>query len=139
MLLKVHQAEKDEVHTDTIRLHKSDRKTKKGESIKSGTICKITVIENGTHIYGILRGLKNKESSSIIYIDEPLRDSLKINDGEKYNFNFQIANYFGRLCWMWNTTDIGYRVSAQLAIISFGLAVLLEIIIPLFKLFICKI
>lgn len=119
---------------DIIRVHKDYRKTKDGEVIKSGTICKVTVGDSNS-VYAVLRGLDTTKNDSVIFIDQTLRESLHITPGKKYEFHFQVANLLGKLSWMWNTTDTGYRVSAQIAIISLILGILLPILFEIVSCF----
>jgi len=135
----IKKAKENEVHTDTIRVFEDRRKTPLGCEIKSGSLCKVKDETTGKHVYAILRGIETEEENEKgdIKIDESLRKVLSIDlkKGLKieHEFTFHKICFLEELYWMCTTTDYGYRISSQIAIISLILGIL-SIFSPLLKL-----
>lgn len=121
MLLTVRSAAKDDVFADIVRINEEHRKDKSGNRIPAGTICKIEV--NGLIAYAILRGKSGDESPSI-YLDEYLRDKLKLKLGTSAGIEFSRVGFVGQAIWSWQAVDPAYRVASRLGIISFALGII---------------
>lgn len=121
--LKVEFAKESEVYTDTIRVNKFDRKNRKGEIIREGTLCKVGVSGTTREVYAFLRG-NNDTNGGNIQIDEYLREELGICKQETYEFIFEKAGFFGSIKWSWNATNPAFRVNSRIAIVSFSISMI---------------
>ena len=120
-LLKVGAAKAEDVYKDIVRVPEADRKNDCDRNIAEGSVCKVRVVSNRTEVYAILRGNRNGDAE--IKIDEYLRNKLRIEKGKEYKFTFK-TRWWYQFCWPWSATDSGYRISSQIAVISFLLGLL---------------
>ena len=120
-LLKVGVAKVEDVYKDIVRVPEANRKNDCDRNITEGSVCKVRVASNRTEVYAILRG--NRDGDTEIKIDEYLRNKLGIEKGKEYEFTFK-TRWWYQFCWPWSATDPGYRISSQIAVISFLLGLL---------------
>jgi len=119
--LNVRGAEKEDVYKDIVRVNEANRKNDRGCYIIEGSVCKVSIPSNQSEIYAILRG--NEGDTTGIKIDEYLRIKLGVEKDKEYDFTLK-TRWWYRFYWSWNATDPGYRISSQIATISFLLGVL---------------
>ncbi|MEK7558462.1 MAG: hypothetical protein AAB507_01390 [Patescibacteria group bacterium] len=120
-LLKVGGVKTEDIYKDIVRVSAANRKNDCDRDIVEGSVCKVVVASNQKERYAILRG--NKGSDTEIKIDEYLRNKLGIEKGKEYEFTFK-TRWWYQFCWPWSATDPGYRISSQIAVISFLLGLL---------------
>lgn len=118
-LLKVLQAKREDVFSDTVRVHKDNRTDSRGKPIPSARVCRISVKKRS--VYAIVRG--NADAGQII-MDDYLRERLGVEDGKDYHIKLAQAGFLGSLRWGWSATDPAYRIAAQQSIISLILGVI---------------
>ena len=119
--LRVVKADKDDIFEDIVRISGEKRIDSRGKHIINGSICSIVVSPSGKKIRAILRGWEGGEN--IISIDEKLRQCLGIEVGKEYEFIFS-SSIFDNLAFPWFASNPGYRISMQIAIISFILGLI---------------
>jgi hypothetical protein len=116
-VLEVHQLSASEVYRDIVRVNEGYRIDRRGKGIKEGRICLIKA--NGRQCFAILRGYQDN-SNPEIRMDDYTRGSgklgLKLN--HPYEFEFRHLRFLGTLRWAWSATEIGYQVSARLAVLG---------------------
>lgn len=123
MQLETKQLEKEEIYRNIVRVFDNERVDERSKKvIEEGEIARITVRETGKSIYVILRGNKNGEKT--IKIEEYLRNRLGVDLNTKYEFYFKKAGIFGSYLFAWNATEVGYRISARIALISLLLGII---------------
>lgn len=122
-LLKVVKAKRGEVLMDIVRVPKGKRNDLNGRTIEAGTVCKITLHSTGKSAFIILRGLDCHESGDVILMDEYVREILGVDLGREYNFNFE-TRWWYRFVWPWKATNIGYKISSEIALVSLILGAL---------------
>ncbi len=121
MKLTVKRASKDEVFGDIARVSEEYRTTPAGKTIRSGTVCRITV--NGRSAYAVMKGTPD-ESVQLIYMDEYLRLKLKVEPKDTLEFKFYPAGLYGSVVWTWNATDPVYRVASRMSVLSLALGII---------------
>ncbi|OGG65333.1 hypothetical protein A3D71_04610 [Candidatus Kaiserbacteria bacterium RIFCSPHIGHO2_02_FULL_55_20] len=122
-ILEVRQARREEVQKDIVRVPKDERKNKIGQAIEAGTICKILSPSTAKSTFAVLRGIEETGEEDVIRMDEYLRENLDVEFGKKYEFIFE-TKWWYRFVWPWKATDPGYKISSQIAFISFGLGII---------------
>lgn len=130
MKLELHSVDNEDVFRDIARINEKIRKTKNGELIKAGTICKIVVSKKSTYV--LLRGMQKEETMSI-KLDERKRNELGLKNGDVYDFELIPAGVIGQFLWAWQASDPAYRISARLALLSVILG-LIGLILGVFSL-----
>ena len=123
VILEVRQARRDEVQKDIARVAEDKRKNQRGREIDAGSICKIQSPSTGKSTLAFLRGLDEAEEESVIRIDEYLRENLCVDLNRKYNFTFE-TRWWYRFVWPWRATDPGYKISSEIAFVSFALGLI---------------
>lgn len=113
--LEVHQVLNDDVHKDVVRIPEKYRKDVDAKPISSGEICKITVGEIST--YAVIRG-EEGQNGKIIRIDEDKRKDLLLKLNARTAFRINKASIWGKLVWALRSSDPGYRISMEIALIS---------------------
>jgi hypothetical protein len=121
--LEVHQVGEQDIYKDIVRISEAYRITKSGKRIKEGQVCHI--LTNGHSCLAVLRGTQQEVPH--ILMDDYTRRKLDVDLKQSYPFDFRRAGILGQLRWAWDATEIGYQVSARLAILGFlaGVAAIL--------------
>ncbi len=114
MKLTVHEALKEDVYRDLVRVPEVHRKDMEGRTIAEAEVRRIRIGSRTAFV--VLRGWKDT-SEATIRLDERTRNLLGVDLGENLEFSFESA-WFGGLRWAWNSTDIAYRTMAKLALLS---------------------
>ena len=120
--LTVHQLAKEEVYRDIIRVNQEHRSDPEGKPIKEGSVCAVTV-DGKKRSYAVLRGYEASDLREV-RMDYITRENLGVNYDTEYEFQFRPASAWGELSWAWNTSEIGYRIAARLAVVGFVLGVI---------------
>lgn len=120
--LKVCQILKEDVYKDIIRVPEHFRVNENGENIVEGSICLVSVDAVKSKTYAILRG--SDDTEPCLKIDERLRNKLGVHPGETHRFTFEKSDFMGWFKWAWDASEIGYRVSTRIAVISLVLGVI---------------
>lgn len=120
--LEVHQLCSDEVYRDIIRVNEAHRVDKRQKRIREGQVCLVRV--NGRKCFAVLRGYQDCNAPQI-RMDDYTRGPFRLNvtEGQTYEFEFRNVGFIGRLRWAWNSSEIGYQVASQLAVVSLALGV----------------
>lgn len=120
--LEVHQLRSEEIYRDIIRVNKMHRLDGRGRTIREGQVCIVNA--NGRRCFAILRGYQESEEPQI-RMDDYTRGPFRLNvtEGQTYEFEFRKVGFIGRLRWAWNSSEIGYQVASQLAVVSLALGV----------------
>lgn len=115
MKLRVHQAAKEDVYRDIVRIPEQYRLDAKGKIVPEGAICKISTSDKTAHC--IVRGAQNS-SLPEIFIDERSRNLLGISQGDDVDFEIKTVGFWGQFWWAWNASDPAYRIAARLSLLS---------------------
>jgi hypothetical protein len=109
--LKVHEAVKEEVYKDMVRVfHKYRGK------IVHNSIIKLSV--NGQRRYLAIRGLDEKEEDQI-FLDWMSRNALgKLKIGQEYEFTIETTTLIEKLKWACRSSDPAGRIATWIAIWS---------------------
>lgn len=94
--LKIAGMKSNEVYKDIARIHKKYRINIKGESIKEGTVCKLT-IGNRTKRVSI-RGLLEREDA-IIQLDDYTRNELGVKRHDIVDITLKEEGVLGEFRW----------------------------------------
>jgi hypothetical protein len=121
--LTVRPADRDEVYQDLVRIQATYRRTADGLHVPEGQVCRITAEKTGRSTLVVLRGRHGPDEPSI-WIDEMTRDVLGIQVGQQTSFRLENDVWFGAWRWASRSSDVGYRICAQLALLSVGLGLL---------------
>jgi hypothetical protein len=121
--LTVLQADKDEVYRDIARIQATYRKGVDGITLPEGQVCRITAAETGRSTLIILRGRHGPDEPSI-WIDERTRDDLGVEVGQEGSFRLETDVRFAAWKWAFRSSDVAYRICAQLALLSVTLGFL---------------
>lgn len=119
MKLAIHEARKEEVYRDIARVPEAFRTDGKG-TIKEGELRRIHAGPRSAFV--ILRGDQDSEEPTI-KLDDVTRDKLGVKTGQSLEIEFD-SPLFKKWRWAWNATEIGYRVAAQISLVSFVLGVI---------------
>jgi hypothetical protein len=122
MKLRVHDAYKDDVYKDTIRVHRSGR-----NEIKTGTIVRVTVEDTGERSLVVIRGLGNNEKGQI-FLDLETRRRLGVEVGDEQAFSFTPVWFVGQILWAYRATEPSVRVGTWPAVWSAFLAMALGLV-----------
>jgi hypothetical protein len=120
---------------DIVRVKEKYRKYSNGAHIHRGTICRIQLGTKSKWV--IVHGRKTEEP--IIQMDLNVRLALGVHLGEVHDFTFERLFWIQTLWFPWKASDPGYRIPAQLGLISFFLGTVLGILgallggIPLYE------
>ncbi|MBI3699352.1 MAG: hypothetical protein HY242_02755 [Afipia sp.] len=114
--LLVHQANKEDIFEDMVRVHTSHR-----SPILAGKIFRVTS-SNGTTLAVARNTPKNDRSG--IWMDDEMRRRLQVTDGEKEEFTFKAIHWWENFVWLWSVSNPTNRVAAHLSFISLGLGVI---------------
>ena len=116
MHLTVEEAEDADFYKDIARINYSDR-----SNFGTGHIHQIAVGDR--QAYFILRNLAQSSKGRIL-LDRPSRQQLNVDVNRDYEFAISPVGWWGELCWAFRATEPGYRIAAQLGVLSFFLGVL---------------
>ncbi len=119
----VKQADQQDVYRDIVRIQERYRKTPRGVLVKEGEVCKIVAQETGLSAIVILRGRHGDDEASV-WMDERVRQSLGLSVGHEAYLLLESHIWLGSLRWAMGSSDIAYRITAQLALLSASLGVL---------------
>ncbi|APH70946.1 hypothetical protein [Aquibium oceanicum] len=128
VFLTVRPAERDEVFTDMVRIHRSHRIDSDNNIIPAGKVIRID--HAGKHAFAIARGLPDTiarypEKDRVILMDEFMRQRLSVSSGDKIDRRgITSASQLERILWYLQATNPAVHVPAWLAVISIGLGVL---------------
>lgn len=128
VFLTVRPAERDEVFTDMVRIHRSHRVDRDNSVIPAGKVIRID--HAGKHVYAIARGLPDTippypEKDRALLMDEFIRQRLAVSSGEKIDrCGIRGATPLERIFWYLWATNPAVHVPAWLAVISIGIGVL---------------
>ncbi|MGC2742852.1 MAG: hypothetical protein WA672_06670 [Candidatus Angelobacter sp.] len=127
--LEIHDAKKEEVYRDIIRIPEDDRRDTHGKVIDEGRICCIIVGEKSALL--IVRGVASAEFSGhvhggCIHMDDVTRKRLSLEESRIKQAEFKITpvGIFGEFRWAWSATEIGYRISSRLALLGLVLGLI---------------
>jgi hypothetical protein len=110
--LKVHEAVKDEVYKDMVRVFWKER-----GPIQHNGIVKLSV-KNHRPRYLAIRGLDAKEKE-YIFLDWMTRKDLGgLEIGDECEFTLEEVGLLGKLIWAWRSSDPAARVATWIAIWS---------------------
>jgi hypothetical protein len=125
--LLVHQAAKDDILRNIVRVHRSHR-----PDIKAGQVCRITT--NGCTIVAVARGSPSNDVDGI-WLDDAMRFKLGVKEGKTADFKIRKARWDQEFTWMWSSSDPVDRTAGRLGIISLilGLIGLASGVISIFK------
>jgi hypothetical protein len=127
MRLTVHQASRWDLYRDLVRIPDSCRKDQHQKPIKEGRVVRLEFGSASRLV--VVRGVegcdvhKNCTDELCIHMDEVTRDHLKVAFRQVCDFRLKPVHRWGELRWAWNATEIGYRISAQLAAVGVALGV----------------
>jgi hypothetical protein len=111
------------IYRDIVRIREEFRIDAKGRAISEGKVCKLTVESTGRSTLVILRG-RHGQQEARVWMDERTRDTLGVAVGDKVVIRLAPQRIFGAWRWAMRSSDITYRIAAQLALLSVGLGVL---------------
>jgi hypothetical protein len=120
--LVVKQADQQDVYRDIIRIQEHYRRTPGGAPVKEGEVCKVVADQTGRSAIVILRGRHGANEASV-WMDERTRQALGASVGEELLLRLEPRVWFGTWRWAMGSSDIAYRISAQLALLSVLLGV----------------
>ncbi len=115
MRLTVRKAKYDDIYRDIIRIPEPYRYDRNKRKIKEGSICRVTI--DGISTFAILRGCRDS-AEPLIFIDERLRDELKVHEHDQIEVQLEHASLIGQFSWAWNASETAYRVAARMALLS---------------------
>ena len=121
--LTVLQADRDEVYCDIARIQATYRRGADGITLPEGQVCRITAENTQRSALVILRGRHGPDEASI-WIDERTRDVLGAKVGQEASFRLEADIWFGAWRWALQSSDVAYRICAQLALLSVALGFL---------------
>ena len=127
MKLTVHQLTGADVYRDIVRIPEEHRFDPQQKKFKAGRVCRLTVGEASRFV--VLRGVEGYDAHKkclkpCIHMDEVTRDDLKVSIGQDCEFQVQPVRWLGQLWWALDATEIGYRISSQIALVSIFLGIL---------------
>ena len=99
---------------DIVRIKEQYRNDWRGKPIKRGKICRITI--GGKSAWVVVHGRNTDEP--VIQMDLNLRQKLEIRKGRTYDFDIRQIRWPRSLWFPWYASDPGYRLPAQLALIT---------------------
>jgi hypothetical protein len=135
MNLEVRNLPAEDAWKDIVRVKKQYREYGKGGHIHRGTICRIRTGAKSKWV--VVHGRKTDEP--IIQMDLNVRLALEVHQGETHDFTFESLTWIQTLWFPWKASDPGYRIPAQLGLISFFLGTVLGLVgvilggIPLYE------
>jgi hypothetical protein len=118
--LTVHELPAEDCWRDMARIPRKYRKTESGQHVARNTICKVTV--GGKTKLLALRGCRDKEPK--ILLDSSTRLELGLEVEQSYEVSIHKVHWFGYWKWAWGAADPGYRLTAQISLISLALGVI---------------
>jgi hypothetical protein len=122
--LEVHTLPGEDTWKDIVRIKKEFRRDTKGNHIKRGTICRITVEGNSKWV--VIHGRETDDP--VIQMDLNVRLGLGLEKGKKYDFAIEKLSLAQRIWFPWRASDPIYRIPAQLGLISFLLGTVLGLV-----------
>ena len=133
MRLEVRSGLHDDNYLDIARIPREHRKTRHGQPIDSGSVCRIYCIDTGKEAYVIARGLAGHAPR--IRIDHHVRQRLGVSNHTTYDFDLKPADFCGQVWWALHATDTQYSFAAKVSLISLALGIvgIAIAVIPLFR------
>jgi hypothetical protein len=122
--LKVQKLPADDTWKDIIRIKNKYRTDIRGDHIKRGTMCCITVGERSRWV--VVHG--REVADKVIQMDLNVRLALGLDPDTEYQFELEKLSFLERLWFPWKASDPIYRIPAQLGLISFLLGTVLGLI-----------
>ncbi|MBL8578365.1 MAG: hypothetical protein JNK47_14165 [Mesorhizobium sp.] len=115
MKLRVEEATWEEVFIDMVRIPADYRKHPDGTRIKNGSIVRIG--HNGKKVFVLARGMRDRDSERVIYMDAFTRDALGVEAGrdEIDSVDIRAASWHEHLCWYLRASNPAVRVPAYIA------------------------
>ena len=121
MRLRVQQALKLDVYSDMARIPAAHRLDDRGQPIPEGRVCRVVV---GCRTKWLsLRG-KEANQEAAIYMDEVIRNALKLDLSKDYDFQIKQAGWIRQFWWAWGASDPTYRITARIGVVSVLLGLL---------------
>ena len=108
---------------DIVRIKRKYRVDRHGKQIKRGRVCRISVNERSA--WAVVHGRNTDEA--VIQMDLTTRHALRVRAGDTYDFQLTPLSWVRALWFPWTASDPGYRIPAQLALISFILGTILGV------------
>jgi hypothetical protein len=121
--LVVKQADQQDVYRDIVRIQERYRTTSRGVPVKEGDVCKIVAEETGRSAIVILRGRHGADEASV-WMDERVRQELGLSAGDELSLRLEPRIWLGTWRWAIGSSDVAYRITAQLALLSVTLGLL---------------
>lgn len=122
--LKVTRLRHADAWKDFVLIPNEHRIDSKGNEITRGTVCRISVGRGNKRKsdWVIVAGLDSEEPE--ISLDLNVRTALGVAIDETRDFELTPLSWFARLWFPWRASDPGYRIPAQLGLISFVLGLI---------------
>jgi hypothetical protein len=121
MNFEVRNLPAEDAWKDIVRVKNQYRQYSNGDHIHRGTICRIRMGAKSKWV--VVHGRKTDEP--VIQMDLNVRLALGVHEGETHDFSFERLSWIQTLWFPWNASDPGYRIPAQLGLISFFLGTVL--------------
>jgi hypothetical protein len=109
---------------DIVRIKKQFRLDRNGNPIKRGRVCRISVDDRTAWV--VVHGRATDDA--VIQMDLNIRHALGVRIGEIHNFQLTQLSWIKSLWFPWGASDPGYRLPAQLGLLSFILGTTLGVI-----------
>src|SRR5580698_9493238 len=110
----------DDCWKDMARIPGVFRVDEKGKRIHRSTICKVRIGDKQKLL--AIRGLPSREPE--ILLDSSTRGDFGVSLGQECTVELHPVGWLGYWRWAWNAADPGYRVPAQISVISLILGVI---------------
>lgn len=124
MQLTVKRLSSNDSWKDIVRINKKFRVDCNEKHIERGSICRISVANRCKWV--IVHG--REPDDAVIRMDLNVRLALDVKTGDIHDFKIDQLSWLQSRWFPWKASDPGYRLPAQLGLISFFLGTLLGIL-----------